>query len=195
MNSVQYSPKQPAASEDDSYFENLIRQHGSRMLVVAKRYLRSDADAQDCVQDAFIQAFRNLEKFEGRSSVETWLQKIVINTALMKLRSTSRSREDLVEDNPSLFDSNGIRRETESEVSLSVEDFAVRKESQEMVKDAIDELPENFRNLLMLRDIEGYSVIETAELLEMSQGSVKTGLHRARNALKFILEKKITELS
>ena len=172
---------------DSLDFETLVREYSGRMLSVARRYLHSEVDVQDCLQDAYIQAFRGLDKFEGRSSIETWLHRIVINTALMKLRSSGRSKVTLMEDTPSLFDNNGKRLVTEAEVSFSTEDVLVNQQTRKRVRDTINALPENLRNLLMLRDIEGYNVKETAELLNISEGAVKTGLHRARGALKLKL--------
>ena len=96
-------------SGDANSYEILVRNYGGRMLSVARRYLKSEADAQDCEQDAYIQAFRNIGKFEGRSTLETWLHRIVVNTALMKIRSLKRCPEEFIADNASLFDKNGMR--------------------------------------------------------------------------------------
>jgi RNA polymerase sigma-70 factor (ECF subfamily) len=172
-------------------FETLVRDNGGRMLAVARRYLRNEADAQDCVQDAFIQAYKNIKNFEQRSSVETWLHRIVVNTALMKIRSTKRRPEDLIEDKAELFDDNGMRLEMEAEISLSVEEVVVTEETRTTIRQHINQLPETPRKLLLLRDIEGYNTEETANLLGMTVGNVKTGLHRAR----LLLKKSLLELS
>ncbi len=169
---------------DAACFELVVRNYGGRMLALARRYLVSDADAQDCIQEAYIQAFKNIDRFEGRSSIETWLHRIVVNTALMKLRTLKRRKEESIEDNASLFDSGGKRIETEAEISLSVEDLLVDEERRLSVRRHIDQLPESARNLLLLRDIEGYSTEETARLLDLSISNVKTGLHRGRKLLK-----------
>ncbi len=173
---------------DTDSFEYLVREYGGYMLAIAKRYLNSDADIQDSVQDAYMRAFQAIHNFEGRSSLKSWLHRITVNSALMKLRTNGRRPIELIEDNPSLFDSNGKRIETDSEITLSVEDIAIDKSKQWLVKSKIDLLPTTSRNLLLLRDIEGYSTEETSELLNISIAAVKTGLHRARQTLKKNLE-------
>lgn len=178
---------------DARSYETLVRNYGGRMLSVARRYLKIEADAQDCVQDAYIQAFRNVGKFEGRSTLETWLHRIVVNAALTKIRTLKRRPEELIEDNISLFDKHGMRVETEAEISLSVEDLLENKTKRMLVRQLIEDLPANSRNLLTLRDIEGYNTQETADLLGISEGSVKTGLHRARGAFKLKLEQMKSE--
>ena len=173
---------------DPGCYETLVRQYGGQMLAVARRYLKDEVEAQDCVQDAYLQAFRNIYKFQQRSSLKSWLHRIVVNSALMKIRSRKRHPEEFIEDNPSKFDSNGFRMGNESGITLSVEMLAVKKETREMIRRCIDQLPEHARILLLLRDIEGYTTSETATLLGISNGAVKTGLHRARGKLKLLLE-------
>ena len=178
---------------DARCYEILVRDYGGRMLSVARRYLKNEADAQDCVQDAYIQAFRNVGKFEGRSTLGTWLHRIVVNAALTKIQTLKRRPEEFIEDNISLFDKHGMRVETEAEISLSVENLLENKSKRMLVRQLIENLPGNSRNLLILRDIEGYNTRETANLLGISEGSVKTGLHRARSAIKLKLEQVMSE--
>lgn len=173
---------------DVASFEILVKDYGGRMLATARRYLHNEADAQDCVQDAYIQAFRKIYSFEGRASIATWLHRIVVNTALMKIRSVKRLHEEFVDDNSILFDGQGIRIETDTELSLSVEDVLLNKETQQSMRQTIDKLPDIARRLILLRDIEGYSALEVAQSLSMSVGSVKTGLHRARKRLKTMIQ-------
>ncbi len=169
---------------DSASFERLIREHGSYLMTITRRYLKSEADVQDSVQDTFLQAFRSVGKFEGRSSVKSWLHRIAVNSALMKIRAQGRRMEELEDDSVSLFDDKGKRIETEPEIGHSAEDEAINNETLTAVREHIEQLPELSRNLLLLRDIEGYSTEETAELLSISVASVKTGLHRARKSLK-----------
>ncbi len=173
---------------DPASFEFIVREYGGYMLTIAKRYLGSEADAQDAVQDAYAQAFRGINNFQGRSSLKSWLHRIVVNASLMKLRTYKRRPIDLIDDIPSLFDSNGKRIETAAEVTLSIEEVAIDSRQRALIRQQIDALPETAKNLLLLRDIEGYSTIEVSELLGISVSSVKTGLHRARQALKKKLE-------
>ncbi|MBT7954639.1 MAG: sigma-70 family RNA polymerase sigma factor [Rhodospirillaceae bacterium] len=174
--------------EDAAAFEYFVRTFGGRALAVARRYLRNSDDAEDCIQDAFLQAFRNIEKFEQRSSLATWLHRIVVNSALMKLRSQTRLAEQSIDDLLPQFDTGECRVEPSWRFDESVETLAAKGEARRHVRDAIDSLPENYRIVLLLRDIEGYRTDETAELMDMTPGSVKITLHRARSALKKKLE-------
>lgn len=173
---------------DHASFEFIVREYGGYILIIAKRYLASEADAQDAVQDTYIQVVRAIGNFEGRSSLKSWLHRIVVNVALMKIRSNKSRPVELINDNSTLFDVNGKRIETETEITLSLESVAANDSQREMIKAQINSLPETAKNLLLLRDIEGYSTEEVSNLLGISISSVKTGLHRARNSLKKKLE-------
>lgn len=169
---------------DNASFEYLVREYGGYMMTVTRRYLKSEADVQDSVQESFLQAYNAIQKFEARSTVKSWLHRIAVNTALMRIRASSRRPEGLIDDTPSLFDDNGNRLESGIELLPSVESEAIGTQTRDCVRRYIQTLPDLSRDLLMLRDIEGYSTEETADLMSMSIASVKTGLHRARRALK-----------
>ena len=169
-------------------YEQLVRTYGRRMLSVARRFFPQAADAHDCVQEAFLQAFRRLETFEERSSLGTWLHRIVVNAALMKIRARTRRREEPLDDLMPEFDAQGCRLDQNLGPLRSVEEIVATRESQEVVRRAIEKLPEKYRTVLVLRDLEGYNIEETATILEMPGGTVKTRLHRARAALKRLLE-------
>jgi len=139
-----------------SAFEFLIREYGGYLINVASRYLKNPADAQDVVQESYLQVFKNISKFRGESSLKSWLHRITINNALMKIRKDR---------------------------NLKAND-----ELRSTIQNHIMSLPADYRNILLLRDIEGYSTTETAELLEISPSLTKTRLHRARNKLKKLLE-------
>ena len=168
-------------------YEQLVRTYGGRLLAVARRLVRHEEDARDCVQEAFLQAFRNIEKFEQRASLGSWLHRIVVNAALMKLRARGRRPEQSIEDLLPQFDADGQRLEPEAELAVSLE-LLERREVREAVRRSIDQLPDGYRNVLLIRDIEGYDTEETAALLGLTPGAVKTRLHRARAALKTLLE-------
>ena len=169
-------------------FEFIVREYGGYLLIIAKRYLTSEADAQDAVQDTYLHAFSAIVTFEGRSSLKSWLHRIVINISLMKIRSNKRRPVELINDNASFFDVNGKRIETETEITLSLEKLMADDSQREYIKTQITQLPQMAKNLLLLKDIEGYSTKEIAELLDISLPSVKTGLHRARLLLKKKIE-------
>lgn len=169
---------------NDQSFEFMVREYGGYLMTIARRYLQSEADVQDCVQESFIHVFRSVSNFEGRSSLKSWLHRIVVNAALSKIRAQGRRHEDLVDDSASLFYKDGSRIETESEITKSSELEAISKETMSNVREKIRQLPDLPRNLLLLRDIEGYSTAEVEKMLGISNSAVKTGLHRARRALK-----------
>lgn len=178
---------------DPSSYETLVKTFGGRMLAVARRVVRDEGEAEDCVQEAFLQAFRNIGGFEGRSALGSWLHRIVVNAALMKLRQRGRRQEAPLDDSPSEFDERGMRKAENS--TLTREPMAVleSREIQGLVRRAIDELPDDFRNVILFRDIEEYDTAETADLLGLSLAATKTRLHRARAALKRRLEKTLRE--
>lgn len=174
---------------DESGFEYLVRSYGGRMLAVGRRITGNDADAQDCVQEALLKAYRSIEQFEGRSGLATWLHRITVNAALMRLRSRSRSREDSLDDLLPNFDEYGMRvADTPASQTMEVERLYEQGQTQAAVRAAIDRLPDDYRAILIARDIEQLSIAETANLLDISQSLVKTRLHRARAALKTLLD-------
>lgn len=175
------------AGEDDAFAE-LVRSQGGRMLAVARRFLRSEEDARDAVQDAFLSAFRSIDRFEGGARLSTWLHRIVVNASLMKLRTRRRKPEKLIDDLLPGFLEDGHLAEPASEWQQLSDEALMRKETRRLILDSIQELPENHRNVLMLRDIEGFDTEETAEQMGVSVNAIKTRLHRARLALRGLLE-------
>jgi RNA polymerase sigma-70 factor (ECF subfamily) len=173
---------------DACAFEALVRNYGGRLLAVARRLLQHEDDARDCVQESFLQAFRHIGQFQGEAAIGTWLHRIAVNQALMKLRLRARQREEPIDDLSPQFDDNGIRVEPMWAYRESVDDMLARQETRETVRAKISALPDNYRIVLMLRDIEEMSTREVAELLQLSEGAVKIRLHRARGALKKLLE-------
>ena len=173
---------------EDAAFEELIRAYGGRLLAVARRFLPVEEDARDAVQDAFLSAFRAIEGFEGQARLSTWLHRIVVNAALMKLRSRSRKPEVLIEDLLPDFLEDGHMASPAVEWRKPADDPVERSQLRALVLDSIHRLPEAHRNVLILRDIEELDTEETAEILGTSANAVKTRLHRARQALRGLLE-------
>lgn len=180
---------------ENAAFEQLIRDHGGRMLSVARRFLRSEEDARDAVQEAFISAFRSVDRFEGGSRLSTWLHRIVVNAALMKLRTKRRKPEQSIEELLPRFLEDGHLAQPASPWRRDALAGLEREEISALVKEKIDALPENHRNVLLLRDIEELDTQETAQLMGISEGAVKTRLHRARLALRELLEPHLREAS
>jgi RNA polymerase sigma-70 factor (ECF subfamily) len=172
---------------DEAAFEDLVRRETRHLLAVARRLLRNEEDAQDCVQQAFLSAFRALPSFNRQSRLTTWLHKIVTNAALMKLRTRARRPEESVEDLLPAFFEDGHHADQFSEWALPADLRMVREETRAHVRTAIDSLPETYRTVLLLRDIEEFSTEEAAEALDITTTAVKVRLHRARQALLKLL--------
>ena len=173
-------------SEHDS--EKLVRDHIGWMLALAKRMLGDHALAEDAVQDAFINAFRALDSFEGRSSLKTWLHRITINACLAKMRQSKQRAEQVINEYLPEFDQYNCRIEAPWDHLASVDEILQSDQLRDLVRTKIFELPEQYRNVLLLRGIEGYDTSEVAMLLGISVSNVKVRLHRARSALKKLLE-------
>ncbi len=167
--------------------EDLIRRFGPRLLSVARRLLRSEEDARDAVQDALLAAFRSMDRFQGQAAPETWLHRIVVNSALMKLRSRKRRPEAAIEDLLPGFLEDGHHERHVHDWPESPERQLGRRELQALVHRCIDQLPEAHRTILVLRDIEELSTEEAAAALGLSEGAAKVRLHRARQALRGLL--------
>lgn len=178
---------------DEAAYEALVRTHGPRLLAVARRFLRSEEDARDAVQDAFLSAFRAVDDFQGGARLSTWLHRIVVNAALMKLRTRRRKPEQPIEELLPSFLEDGHMAAPASPWRSEEMDPVERRELSRLLSDAIEALPESYRNVLLLRDIEDLDTEETARAMGISPGAVKTRLHRARQALRGLLEPHLRE--
>jgi RNA polymerase sigma-70 factor (ECF subfamily) len=172
---------------DEQAFETLIRSQGGRLLAVARRILGNDDDAREAVQEAFISAYRAREQFQAQSKLSTWLHRIVVNAALQKLRVRKRRAEDAIEDLLPHFLADGHHLERFTAWTEPPDQTVARHETAELVRQAIDQLPETYRTVLLLRDIEGLSTEESATALQTTANAVKIRLHRARMALRTLL--------
>jgi RNA polymerase sigma-70 factor, ECF subfamily len=171
---------------DDSAFEAIVRAHGGRLLAVARRFLGNDADAQDAVQDAFIRAFKAIHTFEARAQLHTWLHRILVNTALMKLRERRRRPTESIEELLPVYSADGHQTVAARDWSDAVLE---RKETAGIVREAIARLPDQYREVLLLRDIEEKDTAEAAEILGTTSNVIKVRLHRARQALRTLLDR------
>lgn len=180
------------AGREDA-FEQLVRTHSGRMLSVCRRILRNEEEAKDAVQEAFISAFRGISSFEGTSRLGTWLHRIAVNASLMRLRSRKRRPEESIDDLLPAFEADGHARVQPKDWSPSAIQLVETRETREFVRECIDRLPEMYRVVLLLRDIEELDTSETAEILGVSDGVVKVRLHRARHALRRLLAERFGE--
>lgn len=174
-------------SGSEAAFEMLVRTYGGRLMAVGRRFLRNEEDARDAVQDALLSAYRSIGSFTGSARISTWLHRIVINSALMKLRSRPRSPEGSIEELLPRFEHDHQASPSE-EWNQPAEKAIERRETRDLVRRAIESLPETYRTVLLLRDIEGLDTEETARLLAVTENTVKIRLHRARQALRTLLD-------
>ena len=168
--------------------DHFVRTHIGAMRAVARGILGGDAFADDCVQEAFLKAFKKIDTFEGRSTLKTWLHRITVNEALMKLRVLKRLDEQSIDALMPEFDGNACRIEASWSYLATVEEILEREDTHSLVTSKIRELPDAYRIVLLMRDIEELNTAEVAEFLGITQGNVKVRLHRARSALKKLLE-------
>ena len=168
---------------DEEAYAIVVRTLGGRLLGVARRFLQDEDLARDAVQDAFLSAFRSIDGFDGDSQLSTWLHRIVVNAALMKLRTRRRKPEQSIEPMLPAFAEDGHHAVPVVAWTESAEHALIRGETRARVRQAIAELPETYRTVLLLRDIEERSTREAADALGITENALKLRLHRARQAL------------
>jgi len=176
---------------DPEAFETMVREYGGRMLAAARRIVGTEEDARDAVQEAFLAAFKSIRSFAGAARLSTWLHRIVVNAALMKLRSRRRRREDSIEELLPRFRDDGCWSESPAAWDIPSDGVLERREARAVVRRAIECLPASYRTVLMLRDIEELDTDETATALGTTRNAVKIRLHRARQALKTLLDREL----
>jgi RNA polymerase sigma-70 factor (ECF subfamily) len=163
-----------AQEEDERAFGELIERYETKVYSLALKMLRNPEDAEDVLQDTFLRAYRGLKSFKGHSTFSTWIYRITANSALMKLRKKQL---------PTV----SIEDADERETPINIADWApgpveqlLNQETQEAMADAIEALPAEFRQVFVLREVEGLSNADVAEILDLSVAAVKSRLHRAR---------------
>lgn len=177
---------------DADAFEELVRTAGGRLLAVARRFLRDEEAARDAVQETFLSAFRAMQTFDGHSQLSTWLHRIVVNASLMRLRSRTRRGEQSLEPLLPTFTDEGQHVEAVMSWTECPERALEQKQLRAIVREGIGELPDSYRAVLVMRDIEGLSTQEAADLLGISENALKLRLHRARQALGTIVRRRMT---
>ena len=165
---------------DRALFEILMRRHNQRVYRAARAIVSDETEVEDVMQQAYINAFTHLHQFEARSLFSTWLTRIVVNEAVAR-----RQRLRLAESRLETFDENrGDSMATMPSAQASPEDQAYSQELLHVLEQAVDALPESYRSVFVLRDVEGLSTSETSEGLGLGEEAVKTRLHRARAMLR-----------
>ncbi|MFU0505893.1 RNA polymerase sigma factor [Pseudaminobacter sp. NGMCC 1.201702] len=181
-----------ARQGDEGAIRALIKRHNQLLFRVARGIVRNDAEAEDVVQETYVRAFTHLETFRGEAKLSTWLTRIALNEALARVRR----RRHLVELSE-LDTANGMNEGRlimfpSSVMPASPETEAARGHIRQVLEETVDKLPDPFRMVFILRDVEGLSTEETAIHLSIKPETVKTRLHRARKLMRAALEESLS---
>ncbi|MBI1747531.1 MAG: sigma-70 family RNA polymerase sigma factor [Acidobacteria bacterium] len=169
-------------------FEELVTRYQRRAYGLAYRLTSNATDAEDVLQEVFLQVYQKIGDFRGESAFSSWLYKITLNAGYMKLRKRQRRREESIEDALPDFGEDGSFTAMVSPLPLSPENAVLRAEAKRVTEEAIDKLGEDYKTVLILRDIEGFSASEVSIMLGLSIPATKSRLHRARLFLRQKLE-------
>jgi RNA polymerase sigma factor (sigma-70 family) len=166
-------------SGEKELFEILLRRHNQKLFRVIRSYLREQVDVEDAMQDTYLKAFDRLQQFQGVSSFSTWLIRIGINEALLrvkknKVRSFNHGMQDVM--------SNAIIQLPDPQ--MNPEKLAIGQETKKLIEHAIDQLPPKYRVIYVLKEVEGMDNSEIADNLGITRSNVKVRLHRAKNLMK-----------
>ena len=180
------------ADRDAGAVRHVLTANNQRLFRAAWSILRDRAEAEEAVQAGYVAAFSSIDRFEGRSSLSTWLTRIVVNEALGRLRSERRRRARLEADGVPVLDAYREKLMAGSE-HPPPDATVAREQLRRLLERAIAEMPEIFRTVFVLREVEGLSVEETAECLDIPAGTVKTRFLRARKRLRESLAPEVHE--
>lgn len=169
----------------------IVQRYNRRLFRIARGVTGDDAEAEDVVQEAYVRAFTHLAGFRGEAAFSTWLTRIALNEALGRLRRR-RSAAEVAEIDAAPGDGGSFPGSSSAWLPANPESEASRRQVRQFLEKAVDELPDAFRAVFVSRDVEGLSVNETAALLGIPRGTVKTRLHRARHLLRRALERKLS---
>jgi len=164
---------------DRAAFEQLVRSYGPQMLLVARRFFKREADAEDALQDAFLNVVRSIGSFAGRCRLATWLHRVTVTASLMRLRTRRRRPETLIEELPGGAGGPAARCDT----GLPALETLSQQEMRERVRESLQRLPERDQSVLLLHDVQGLDLRETAHLLGVGTSTLKTRLRTARQKL------------
>jgi RNA polymerase sigma-70 factor (ECF subfamily) len=178
---------------DRALFEILMRRHNQRLYRAVRAVLQNEQECEDAMQQAYVNAFVHLHQFEERSQFSTWLIRIALHEAFARRRKTRAS--ELRIESPSLLENRGDIMDTVPSSQPDPERKAYARELQGVLEDAVDSLPEAYRTVFMLRDIEGLSTTETGAELGLGDEAVKTRLHRARAMLRRAVTARIGDVT
>jgi len=160
-------------------FEVVMRRHNQRLYSVARAILRNDGEAEDVMQDAYVRAYEHLNQFAGRAKFSTWLTRIAVHEALARQRRGNRYQEL-----EPMSEREGDPMDRFASLTPNPEQQASNSEIRRLLEEAVDNLPDSYRTVFMLRDIEEMSTTDAADVLEITEENVKVRLHRARALLR-----------
>lgn len=163
-------------------FEEIITRYESKVMNLALRFTRNQEDAEEVMQDVFTTVYRKIDGFRGQSAFSSWLYRIVVNAAFMKLRKKKQNQTVSMEDLAPAVKQYCMERD--SITAKQSYNIAVSRELQEVLQRAIDKLPDQYRAVFVLRDVDGLSNQETGQILDLSIPAVKSRLHRSRIMLR-----------
>lgn len=176
---------------DPVAFELLMRRHNQILFRTARSILRDDAEAEDTVQEAYLLAYRNMDKFRGDAKLSTWLTRIVVNEAIARSRKSSRRAEVIRLDGETKWDSEAVERDMNGAQPEQPERAALRAETRRLLEQKIDDLPDAFRTVFVLRAVQEMTVEEAALCLGIPEATVRTRFFRARSLLREALAREI----
>lgn len=180
--------EQAVLAGDERAFEELVREESSRLYYVILRIVKDEDEAKSLVQETFLQAFKSMDRFRGESKLSTWLIGIGINLARSSRRKTSRYDTLAEEDMERLQPSFKMGAYTEEYSPWRPDAVAEKSQRREIVHRAIGQLSDTYREIIILRDIEQLDTAETAQALDITEGAARVRLHRARQALRALLD-------
>lgn len=179
-----------ARAGDREAFRAIMQRGNQRLFRIARGFVRDDAEAEDVVQETYVRAFTNLDAFRGEASIFTWLTRIVINEANGRLR---KQKDKVGLDAVEAAQCRGahVIMFPQTDASMTPELDVARTQVRHVLEQAIDELPDDFRVVFVMRDVEGCSIAETAAALNVREETIKTRLHRARRLLRAAISERL----
>jgi RNA polymerase sigma-70 factor, ECF subfamily len=177
---------------DEPAIRTIVQRHNQRLFRTARAIIRNDAEAEDVVQAAYVKAFTNLAAFRGEAQLSTWLTRITLNEALGRVRARKNTTGLGEIDMQTMAPGGEVLQFPSSLSATDPETELARSQARHLLENAVDELPDDFRAVFVLRDVEGMSTDEAASYLGIRPETAKTRLHRARKMMRRSIEKQLS---
>lgn len=176
---------------NESSFEELIQRYSNKVYSLASRLTRNNEDAEEVLQDVFVTVYRKIAGFEGKSSFSSWLYRVTVNAAFMKLRKRRQDHSVSLED---LMSQIHVVPALRSPEHVHVDSISIKNEMLEALEQAIQKLPDEYRPVFILRDVDGLTSREVGKILDLTVPAVKSRLHRSRLMLRRKLQRYYADL-